>query len=386
MTGMATVPSARTVARRATALVGLLLLAGCSGPAEPAAVETYTLQTASYSYAGHLAPEQVRKLDIAAADSRYADGQHVEKGAGLARQTSGLRDRLRAKRRALARFEERRATASRALRVLSRGSVAVGFVVAATAPSSELRDVELQIEATLIGHRRALAQYGSDLRKLLAQKPIGKVAKTDRALDVRQLQTDHHWAVAETVNQLRGLFGTLRRTADRLAGTTRRALAGLRADAPWDGTVSIEGGTVSLQSTAYTFVYTATEEQVDLLSGQDAPELHVRSTRVAALRLASVNYSPTETTNPQSPRYQLTYEVVDPVSGFVPRDHGSASLTYAGTGLVVPEAYLGRDGDDYFVLSDGVRVPVRVEKDDTGQFVLTDGGLHAGDVIQKVGQ
>lgn len=377
---------ARSRRPAAVALAAALTLSGCSAPAPSTTVETYTLRTASYSYSGYLAPKHVLKLDMAAADSRFADGQRVAKGVSLLRNTERLRDRRRTKEHARARFEERRRTASRALAALSRGSLDVAFDVASTGPSAEVRAIELDIEATLISHRRAGAQYARDLRKLRAQKPVGKTARAELARDIRQLAVDRHWAVAETANQLRGLFGNLRSTAGRLAASTKKALAGLRAAAAWDGTISIDGDAVSLLSTAYTFVYTATEEQVDLLSAQKAPALQIRSTQVASLELASVNYSPSATTNPQSPRYELTYDVVQPGAGFAPRDHGSASLVYSSTQLVVPEAYLGRDGEDYYVVKDGVHVPVQVEKDTTGQFVLANTQLNAGETIQRVEQ
>lgn len=365
-------------------LATLLALAGCTSTAQPSAVATHTLQTASYSYSGYLAPRQVAKLAFSAADSRFVDGQRVTKGAGLTRQTRSLKERVKAKRRAIALLQERTQTASRALRSLARGSLDFEFALAATTASSDVRAVEVDIEAALLGHRRTLAQYERDLQKLRAQKPVGKAARTELARDVRQLRLDHRLAVAETVNQLRGLFESLRSTSGQLASTARKALNSLLGKAPWDGTVSIDGDTVSLQSSDYTFVYTATEEQLDLLSGQESLELQVGSARVASLTLTSTAYSATDTTSPQSPRYRVTFAVVNLASGFVPRDHGVASLSYSSTGLVVPAAFLGQDGDNYFVLRNGVRVPVQVEKDATGQFLLTSGVLRAGDVIQTV--
>lgn len=361
-----------------------LVLAGCTSADAATGVTTYTLRTAEYSYSGYLVPKRVQKLAIPATQSKYPDGAAVQKGVSLVRTTGSVTRKLRTLERRLTRYQDRAQLAKQHLASLAAGRISTGFTPDRAIPSADVRAIEREIAATLLAYRRAAAQYQHDLHDLRAQKPVGGAAKAERKRDIAQLGADHRLANAETVNQLEGSFENLASECTRLARETTKALDRSRAEAPWDGTVAISGTEVSLHSAAYTFVYVATEDHVDALSEHSDLELRVGSTIAGRLELATTEYSAESTTNDRSPRYELTFDVVQPADDFRPRDHGAAALVYSGAGVVVPDGFLGTDGSTQYVQQNGVRREVQVAKDADGQFVVTDGSLRNGDVIEKV--
>lgn len=353
-------------------LLSVALLAGCTTERAAADLPRHTLQVAETSYAGHLEPARSVKMALSVENLAVAQGTEVAAGTDLGGAGEASRARSTEVERVAAGYRDRIVVAERALRDLSRGK-AVKHTRDASLPEASVRAVEHDIEAALLASRRAAVQRARDKAGAMDADPA--VAKYSRQ--------DEELARQEQVNQLQALFENLRAEARAALTVAEEELRTLRGAAPFDGVIAVRDGEVWVHSTQSTFVYTATEAQVEALSSADQLDLRVKGETVGTLRVASTIHDPEASTGPTSPRYAMRFDVVaDP--SFKPRDRSTASMTSSQGQLGIPEDYLGKDTDGYFVLRQGVRTPVEVGKDPQGQFVLTGGSLHAGDSIEKV--
>lgn len=357
-------------------VAGLLLLTGCSPePAKATAVPTHTLAYARYAYAGNLVPAEETKLSITPANLGIRPGSHVAAGDELGGNEASVA-KVQELDRSTAGYRSRIKVAEGALAALAKGR-AVTFERDATLPSAAVRAIEHDIQAELLAERRAEAEHKAELAKIGTDVP-------GAAQERKTLQQNRKLEKEAAVARLQALFENLRSESQAAVAEADQQRATLSGTAPFAGVVSVREGEVWLSSDDPTFQYVATEEQVDSLSAEGQLELSVREQRVGTLRLATVTFNQDATTNPQAPRYTMTFDVVAP-EDFAPRPHSTASLGYTGTRLAIPDAYLGRDPDGTFVMVDGERRNVQVAKDGQGQFVLAEGQLRAGDRIQRVG-
>ncbi|MFZ1410087.1 MAG: hypothetical protein WAS07_01350 [Micropruina sp.] len=357
----------------ATVLGVALLLSGCVADAKPATVATHTLQTAEYSYAGYLVPKVSRKLSVSATKLAVRPGDTVAAGEKLRESTAAIRERRRVLRSAVSAYTQRVRLASAALASLRNGGSGF-YAPAGSASAADVRTAEREITAAKTAEARAALTYKNQLSKLTEAKATSDIAfhKADRTLAQREYRT-----------RLIGLFDSLKTACTTAKSAAEGKLAGLDVKAPFAGVVTLTAGEVWINSAATSFVYVATEDQLDSVAAQTSLELRVKGTAVGTLKLASSSYDAEATTSAASPRYRLLFDV-KASADFTPRDHGTASATFQGTNLAVPSAFLGHDSEGDFVLVGGERRAVTVEKDALGQLVLTSGGLTAGDVIQQV--
>ncbi len=363
-------PSLRRLWAASLALVLTLGLGACASPQPASERPTHALDTVQYTYAGYLVPRDRQKVGLSKSQLGVRAGDVVTEGQSLGNKDAATS--ARAKQRTATAYRERAAVARRALQTLRGGSFPLSFRRAPSLADTAVRATELEIEAALIAHRRAEAQYRRDIAQAKGDKATTSFLRADKLL-----------ATAETRSRLQGLFENLASQAGAAATAIAKRASAQRVTASFDGTVTAVDGTVWILSRQASLIYLATQEQVDAITGAKEPRLLVRGLEVGSLRLTSVIYSDEATTSDSSPRYEMTFEVVAEET-FAPREHSSASLTYRTDDLAVPDGYLGRDTDGYFVLREGQRVSVQVEKDAQGQFILRTGDLRAGDRIERV--
>lgn len=358
----------------AAVVCGGLLLGGCT--TEKAAVElpTHTLAVAESSYAGYLVPQHQQKLEIAVSDLTVKPGEQVEAGTLLSGGTDASRSRAEEAERAASAYRKRIDVAERALDQLRKGRTPSHSRDAAV-PSAAVRALEHDIQAALIANERATVQRQRERSRLDPSEPA----------EAKHLKKDEQLARTEFLNQMQALFENLRAESRTALTEAEASLTSLRATAPWPGSVVVRNDEAWFQSRAATFVFLATEAQVEALSQAENLQLRVKSDAVGTLRLASVAFDEEATSNPQSPRYEMRFDVVTDKE-FTPRERSTGSLVVTSDRIAIPEDYMGRDDAGSFVLVGGQRTPVSVVKDAQGQWVLSDDSLRPGDRIEKVGR
>ena len=140
-----------------------------------------------------------------------------------------------------------------------------------------------------------------------------------------------------------------------------------------------------MESRDYSFVYLATESQVDRLTTANNLKFEFLGARVGILKVSSVNYDTEATTDPQFPRYKMILDV-ELTDSCAPREHSTARMIEVEEQLAVPEDYVGSNEQGNYVIRNGKQIPVEVVKDAEGNNLVPIGELRPGDTIEQVVQ
>lgn len=150
--------------------------------------------------------------------------------------------------------------------------------------------------------------------------------------------------------------------------------------APFDGQIIVTNGNVVIQGSKYHFLFDATEKQLDEVKQLDSLQLEYKSKIIGKLTYHSSKYNEEISVNGQVPYYSMVFEI-DSTSDYKPMRNATAFMVYK-KGITIPDEYLGKNKDNYYVLIKGKKRNVKVEKLDT-QYILIE-GAKKGDILEKV--
>jgi DNA repair exonuclease SbcCD ATPase subunit len=150
--------------------------------------------------------------------------------------------------------------------------------------------------------------------------------------------------------------------------------------APFDGQIIIAAGQVVLQGTSYQFVFEATENQVDEVKVLQNLQLQYKAKMVGNLTFNSIKYNEEISVKGQAPIYSMFYDI-NATSDYKPMRSSTAYMVFK-QGITIPEEYLGKTENKYYVLIGGKKKLVKIEKLNN-QYIVIE-GAKKGDIIEKV--
>jgi multidrug efflux pump subunit AcrA (membrane-fusion protein) len=150
--------------------------------------------------------------------------------------------------------------------------------------------------------------------------------------------------------------------------------------APFDGQIIVSDGNVVIQGSKYQFIFDATEKQMDEVKQLDSLQLEYKSKIIGKLAYHSSKYNEEISVKGQVPYYSMVFEI-DSNSDYKPMRNATAFMVYK-KGITIPDEYLGKNKEQYYVLIKGKQKAVKIEKLDK-QYILID-GAKKGDVLEKV--
>jgi|GEM_PF-3186219 len=371
----------RTVFSTLSLIMAFVLLSGCgSSGEEPASRQaaTHVLTVAETSYAGYVIPKETHKIEVSPSLLVVADGTEVAAGQELTADNvsrrSSLQDQLEG-------YDNRIAVSDAAKAKLDRMNVNITFKRDSRVQSEAVRAAEYDIESAILTHKREELQQEDDA----ASAKNTKTNKSEENVGKKRDKEDQKLARQEYVNKLSSLFEKLKTESQNAKQEVTKELEALVVTAPIAGTLRILNDEVRVESHDYSFVYLATESQVDQLGAASNLKFEFRGTRVGNLKISSVSYDAEATTDQQSPRYKMILDVELTESCSL-REHNTARMIEVEESVAIPEGYLGSNDKGNYVIRDGKQIPVEVVKDAEGNLLVPIGELRPGESIEQIVQ
>lgn len=150
--------------------------------------------------------------------------------------------------------------------------------------------------------------------------------------------------------------------------------------APYDGQIIVSDGNVVIQGSEYQFLFDATEKQLDEVKQLEGLQLEYKSKIIGKLTYHSSKYNEEISVKGQVPYYSMVFEI-DPNSDYKPMRNATAFMVYK-KGITIPDEFLGKNKDQYYVMINGKQKAVKIEKLDK-QYILIE-GAKKGDILEKV--
>ena len=357
------------------------LLSGCSsseGESASRQAAKHVLALAETSYAGYVIPRETRKIEVSASLLVVADGEDVTAGQSLTADNVSRRTALQDQ---LEGYDNRIAVSDEALTKLDRMNINITFKRDSRVQSETVRAAEYDIESAILTHKREESQQERD------SSDTGNtgVKKSEENSEKKRDNEERKLARQEYVSKLSSLFEKLKTESQNAKQEVAKELDALVVVAPIAGILRIHDDEVRVESRDYSFVYLATESQVDRLTTANNLKFEFRGARVGILKVSSVNYDTEATTDPQFPRYKMILDV-ELTDSCAPREHSTARMIEVEEQLAVPEDYVGSNEQGNYVIRNGKQIPVEVVKDAEGNNLVPIGELRPGDTIEQVVQ
>jgi hypothetical protein len=357
------------------------LLSGCSsseGESASRQVAKHVLALAETSYAGYVIPRETRKIEVSASLLVVADGEEVTAGQSLTADNVSRRTALQDQ---LEGYDNRIAVSDEALTKLDRMNINITFKRDSRVRSETVRAAEYDVESAILTHKREESQQERE------SSDTGNtgVNKSEENSEKKRDNEERKLARQEYVSKLSSLFEKLKTESQNAKQEVAKELDALVVVAPIAGILRIQDDEVRVESRDYSFVYLATESQVDRLTTANNLKFEFRGARVGILKVSSVNYDTEATTDPQFPRYKMILDV-ELTDSCAPREHSTARMIEVEEQLAVPEDYVGSNEQGNYVIRNGKQIPVEVVKDAEGNNLVPIGELRPGDTIEQVVQ